>query len=89
MTQLQLAPVPAPLPAEPDLAQGGEQTRRLRDDAKLITTKTVERFYDPVKGMFLADRNIKGECPKCGAKDQYGDNCEVCGAELGDRQKRK
>ena len=54
--------------------------RRLRDDAKLITTKTVERFYDPVKGMFLADRNIKGECPKCGAKDQYGDNCEVCGA---------
>jgi methionyl-tRNA synthetase len=54
--------------------------RRLRDDAKLITTKTVERFFDPVKGMFLADRNIKGECPKCGAKDQYGDNCEVCGA---------
>ncbi len=54
--------------------------RRLRDDAKLITTKTVERFFDPVKGMFLADRNIKGECPKCGSKDQYGDNCEVCGA---------
>jgi methionyl-tRNA synthetase len=54
--------------------------RRLRDDAKLIATKTVERFFDPVKGMFLADRNIKGECPKCGAKDQYGDNCEVCGA---------
>ncbi len=54
--------------------------RRLRDEAKLITTKTVERFYDPVKNMFLADRNIKGECPKCSAKDQYGDNCEVCGA---------
>jgi len=52
---------------------------RLRD-AGLITTRVVERFYDPVKGMFLADRNIKGECPKCGAKDQYGDNCEVCGA---------
>ncbi|TCS34009.1 methionyl-tRNA synthetase [Paucimonas lemoignei] len=48
--------------------------------AGLIVTKVVERFYDPVKGMFLADRNIKGECPKCGAKDQYGDNCEVCGA---------
>jgi methionyl-tRNA synthetase len=48
--------------------------------AGLIVTRTVERFYDPVKGMFLADRNIKGECPKCGAKDQYGDNCEVCGA---------
>ncbi|MFC4932662.1 methionine--tRNA ligase [Massilia sp. GCM10023247] len=53
--------------------------RKLRD-AGLIVTKTVDRFYDPVKGMFLADRNIKGECPKCGAKDQYGDNCEVCGA---------
>ena len=53
--------------------------RRLRE-AGLITTRVVERFFDPVKGMFLADRNIKGECPKCGAKDQYGDNCEVCGA---------
>ncbi|MEF9929188.1 MAG: methionine--tRNA ligase, partial [Massilia sp.] len=49
-------------------------------DAGLIVTKTVDRFYDPVKGMFLADRNIKGECPVCHAKDQYGDNCEVCGA---------
>jgi methionyl-tRNA synthetase len=48
--------------------------------AKLITTKEIEQFYDPVKGMFLADRFIKGECPKCGAKDQYGDSCEVCGA---------
>ncbi|MEP7282621.1 MAG: methionine--tRNA ligase, partial [Rubrivivax sp.] len=37
-------------------------------------------FYDPVKGMFLPDRYIKGECPRCGAKDQYGDSCEVCGA---------
>jgi methionyl-tRNA synthetase len=53
--------------------------RKLRD-AGLIYTKTVDRFFDPVKGMFLADRNIKGECPKCHAKDQYGDNCEVCGA---------
>ena len=53
--------------------------RKLRA-AGLIVTKTVDRFFDPVKGMFLADRNIKGECPKCGAKDQYGDNCEVCGA---------
>jgi methionyl-tRNA synthetase len=49
-------------------------------EAGLIVTRVVERFFDPVKGMFLADRNIKGECPKCGAKDQYGDNCEVCGA---------
>jgi methionyl-tRNA synthetase len=54
--------------------------RRLRDDAKLITTKTIEQFFDPVKEMFLADRYIKGECPKCGAKDQYGDSCEVCGS---------
>ena len=54
--------------------------RILRDDAKLIYTKTVEQFFDPVKNMFLPDRYIKGECPKCGAQDQYGDNCEVCGA---------
>jgi methionyl-tRNA synthetase len=46
----------------------------------LIDTRVIEQFYDPVKGMFLADRYIKGECPKCHAKDQYGDSCEVCGA---------
>jgi methionyl-tRNA synthetase len=46
----------------------------------LISTKTIEQFYDPEKGMFLPDRFIKGECPKCHAKDQYGDSCEVCGA---------
>jgi len=46
----------------------------------LIAERTIEQFYDPVKGMFLPDRYIKGECPNCGAKDQYGDNCEVCGA---------
>jgi methionyl-tRNA synthetase len=53
--------------------------RRLRD-AGLITTRTIEQFFDPVKNMFLPDRYIKGECPKCGAKDQYGDSCEVCSA---------
>jgi methionyl-tRNA synthetase len=47
---------------------------------ELISTKVIEQFYDPVKSMFLPDRYIKGECPKCGAKDQYGDSCEVCGA---------
>ncbi len=47
---------------------------------ELIDVRTIEQFYDPEKGMFLPDRFIKGECPKCGAKDQYGDNCEVCGA---------
>ncbi len=46
----------------------------------LITVRAIEQFFDPVKGMFLPDRYIKGECPKCGAKDQYGDSCEVCGA---------
>ncbi|MGH8620990.1 MAG: methionine--tRNA ligase, partial [Burkholderiales bacterium] len=53
--------------------------RRL-DAARLIAKRSVEQFYDPVKAMFLPDRYIKGECPKCGAKDQYGDACEVCGA---------
>jgi len=48
--------------------------------AGLIDTRAIEQFYDPVKEMFLPDRFIKGECPKCGAADQYGDNCEVCGA---------
>jgi methionyl-tRNA synthetase len=42
--------------------------------------RAVEQYYDPVKGMFLPDRFIKGECPKCHAKDQYGDSCEACGA---------
>jgi methionyl-tRNA synthetase len=46
----------------------------------LIERKTIEQFFDPEKNMFLPDRFIKGECPKCGAKDQYGDNCESCGA---------
>ncbi len=53
--------------------------RKLKANGK-IATKTIEQFYDPVKNMFLPDRFIKGECPKCHAKDQYGDNCEVCGA---------
>jgi methionyl-tRNA synthetase len=46
--------------------------------AGLIYSKAIEQFYDPVKGMFLADRYIKGECPNCGARDQYGDVCENC-----------
>ncbi|MDP5240109.1 methionine--tRNA ligase [Uliginosibacterium sp. 31-16] len=48
--------------------------------AGMIETRAIEQYYDPVKQMFLADRFIKGECPKCAAKDQYGDSCEVCGA---------
>ncbi len=46
----------------------------------LIESRVIEQFFDPEKGMFLPDRFIKGECPNCHAKDQYGDNCEVCGA---------
>ncbi|TBR09886.1 MAG: methionine--tRNA ligase [Rugosibacter sp.] len=46
----------------------------------LIDVRSIEQYYDPIKHMFLPDRFIKGECPKCGAKDQYGDSCEVCGA---------
>jgi methionyl-tRNA synthetase len=64
-----------------------EETRALSSEfyerlkaAGLIDVKPVEQFYDPVKEMFLPDRFIKGECPKCGAKDQYGDSCEVCGS---------
>ena len=46
----------------------------------LIDVRSIEQHYDPVKQMFLPDRFIKGECPKCGAKNQHGDSCEVCGA---------
>jgi methionyl-tRNA synthetase len=48
--------------------------------AGLIAVRGIEQLYDPVKNMFLPDRFVKGECPKCGAKDQYGDSCEACGA---------
>jgi methionyl-tRNA synthetase len=57
-----------------------EKIYRALAKENLIATKSVEQFYDPVKEMFLPDRYIKGECPKCGAKDQYGDSCEVCGS---------
>ena len=53
--------------------------RRLKA-AGLVYSKPIEQFYDPVKAMFLPDRYIKGTCPVCGAKDQYGDACEVCGS---------
>ncbi|MGQ9658938.1 MAG: methionine--tRNA ligase [Thermochromatium sp.] len=49
-------------------------------DAGHIVKRLITQAYDPVEQMFLPDRFIKGECPKCGAPDQYGDNCEVCGA---------
>lgn len=52
--------------------------KKLKDRGD-ISTKTITQMYDPLKHLFLADRYIKGTCPKCGAEDQYGDNCEVCG----------
>ncbi|WP_201564784.1 methionine--tRNA ligase [Psychrobacter sp. CMS30] len=52
--------------------------RRL-NSAGHISTKDVKQLFDPEKQLFLADRFVKGECPECGALDQYGDNCEVCG----------
>lgn len=48
--------------------------------AGFIAMRDIEQLYDPVRNMFLPDRFVKGECPKCGAKDQYGDSCEACGA---------
>ena len=49
-------------------------------DAGHIDSRTIKQAYDPDEGMFLPDRYIKGECPRCGAADQYGDSCEACGA---------
>ncbi|MDO9196249.1 methionine--tRNA ligase, partial [Rhodoferax sp.] len=67
-------------PENHELAQQIYRDLRDNPDGSLIETKTIEQFFDAEKNMFLPDRFIKGECPKCHAKDQYGDNCEVCGA---------
>lgn len=63
------------------------ETRHFSEDiygklktAGLIAVRGIEQLYDPLRNMFLPDRFVKGECPKCGAKDQYGDSCEACGA---------
>jgi methionyl-tRNA synthetase len=64
----------------PENHQLAQQIYRDLKKAGLVETKTIEQFFDPEKSMFLPDRFIKGQCPKCHAKDQYGDNCEVCGA---------
>ena len=66
-----------------DSPENHELARQIYRDLKandLIDVKTIEQFFDPDKNMFLPDRYIKGTCPKCGTKDQYGDNCENCGA---------
>jgi methionyl-tRNA synthetase len=65
-----------------DAPENHELAQQIYRDLKangLIETRTIEQFFDPEKNMFLPDRFIKGECPNCHAKDQYGDNCEVCG----------
>ena len=62
----------------PENTQLSQDVYRKLKAADLIYVKPVEQFYDPVKQMFLADRYIKGECPNCHSKDQYGDSCEVC-----------
>ena len=64
-------------PENHELAQ---QIYRDLQKANLIETKVIEQFFDAEKNMFLPDRFIKGQCPKCGTRDQYGDNCENCGA---------
>ena len=66
-----------------DSPENHELSKQIYLDLKkagFIETRTIEQFFDPEKNMFLPDRFIKGECPRCHAKDQYGDNCEVCGA---------
>ena len=67
-------------PENHELARQIYKDLRDNKDGSLIETKTIEQFFDAEKNMFLPDRFIKGECPKCHAKDQYGDNCENCGA---------
>ncbi len=62
----------------PENTQLSQDVYRRLKSAGLIYQKDVEQFFDPVKGMFLPDRYIKGECPNCHSKDQYGDACEVC-----------
>lgn len=63
-----------------DLANSIYQALKARGD---IDVRVISQAYDPEKEMFLPDRFVKGTCPKCGAKDQYGDSCEVCGATYG------
>ncbi|NVK29407.1 MAG: methionine--tRNA ligase [Gammaproteobacteria bacterium] len=66
-----------------DAPENHELAQQIYLDLKangLIETRVIEQFFDPEKNMFLPDRFIKGTCPKCGTEDQYGDNCENCGA---------
>lgn len=62
----------------PENEQFSQEIYTKLEQGGYIFTKDVEQLFDTEKGLFLADRFVKGECPECGAKDQYGDNCEVC-----------
>ncbi|SFJ09151.1 methionine--tRNA ligase [Nitrosomonas sp. Nm34] len=64
----------------PETRQYSEDIYQKLKAMGLIKVRAIEQLYDPVKNMFLPDRFVKGECPKCGAQDQYGDSCEACGA---------
>ena len=64
----------------PENVELSQEIYRRLVDAELVDARTIEQFFDPVKKMFLPDRYIKGECPRCGTKDQYGDACENCGS---------
>ena len=63
----------------PENKQFSEQIYRALKANGKIESRVIEQLFDPEKQMFLPDRFVKGECPKCHAQDQYGDNCEVCG----------
>src|SRR5690606_4461060 len=64
----------------PAYVELSEKNYRRLKDAGFIYSNSIEQFYEPFMVMFLPDRNIKGECPHCHAKDQYGDACESCSA---------
>ncbi len=69
----------------PENRELSERIYRALQKNNYILKRDIEQAFDPAKNMFLPDRYIKGECPKCGTKDQYGDNCENCGATYSPR----
>ena len=64
----------------PENREYSERIYRALREGGHIVERTIPRHYDPERGMFLPDRYVRGECPRCGAADQLGDSCEVCGA---------
>lgn len=64
----------------PETREYAETIYQRLKTAGLISVRAIDQLFDPVKNLFLPDRYVKGECPKCGTADQYGDSCEACGA---------